>query len=171
MTARTPYRISFVCTGNICRSPMGEVVLRRMLDDAGLGAVVVVDSAGVGPWHAGQGADQRTLTVLARHGYDGRDHRAQQITSTWVAGRDLVLAADRGHLDRLRAQAPEGTQARVRLLREFDPEAVAAGELEVDDPYHAEAEGFEQCLQEVERACRGVVEHVRQHTRSGTATV
>ena len=161
MTAATPYRISFVCTGNICRSPMGAVVLRRLLDDAGIGDTVQIDSAGLGDWHVGGGADPRTLTALAGRGYDGSRHRAGQITPSWVADHDLLLAADRGHLAELRALASEGTTDRVRLLREFDPQAVADGELEVDDPYFGTAPEFDRCLTEIERACRGVVVHVR----------
>ena len=55
-----PYRVCVVCSGNICRSPMGEIVLRHKLEEAGLGDRVVVDSAGTGDWHVGDGADPRT---------------------------------------------------------------------------------------------------------------
>src|SRR5512132_4735403 len=73
----TTYRICFVCTGNICRSPIAEVVLRRLADEAGLAGTVQVDSAGTGSWHVGDGADQRAVAVLESGGYDGSAHRAR----------------------------------------------------------------------------------------------
>ena len=125
-----PYRIVFVCSGNICRSPMAEVIARSMLADAGLAAEVSVDSAGTGGWHEGEGADRRTVRALADHGYDGSSHRAREFDRAWFAERDLILVADRTHLDILRRWAPdEASRAKVRLLREYDDAAVAAGTL------------------------------------------
>ncbi|HET7476753.1 MAG TPA: low molecular weight protein-tyrosine-phosphatase [Dermatophilaceae bacterium] len=159
---RTAYRVCVVCTGNICRSPMAAIVLRSLLDAAGLGGRVEVDSAGTGDWHVGGGADQRTVAVLRGGGYDGSAHRARQFSHTWFADRDLVLAADRSHLRALRRLAPTPADAeKVRLLREFDPDAVAAGTLDVDDPYYGGEAEFDRCLREVEAACRGLVDHLR----------
>lgn len=157
------YRICVICSGNICRSPMGEVILRHLLDEAGLGDRVEVDSAGTGGWHEGDGADPRTLTSLTSGGYDGSAHRARQWQHAWYADRDLVLVADRGHERELRRHAPtEQDRDKVRLMREFDDDAVAAGTLEVDDPYYGDAADFDRCRDEVEAAMRGVVEHVRE---------
>jgi protein-tyrosine phosphatase len=161
MHSSTTYRICVLCSGNICRSPMGEVILRDKLAAAGLAGRVVVDSAGTGGWHEGDPADDRTITALHEHGYDGSAHRAREFRPSWFAGLDLVLVADRGHLERLRQWAPtEADAAKVRLMREFDEDAVEAGTLEVDDPYFGEAADFERCLVEVERACEGVVAHL-----------
>ncbi len=162
MTGAPPYRVTFVCTGNICRSPMGEVVLTAQLHAAGLDGSVLVDSAGTGDWHVGDGADPRTVTTLAGHGYDGGRHRAQQFRPDWFAERDLVLAADRSHLAQLHAWAHTAEhRAKVRLMREFDPEAVAAADLEVDDPWFGDERDFERCFTEVDAVCRGLVEHLR----------
>lgn len=154
-------RITIVCTGNICRSPMGEIVLRSLLDEAGL-SDVQVSSSGTGGWHVGDGADPRTVAVLRRHGYDGSRHVARQFDAADFAAVDLVLAADRGHVRELRraARRPEDAD-KVRLLREFDEAAVAAGTLEVDDPWYGGAADFERCLREVEAACHGVIAHLR----------
>lgn len=156
-----PYRVCVVCSGNICRSPMGEIVLRHKLEEAGLGDRVVVDSAGTGDWHVGNGADPRTVAALAAGGYDGSAHRAQQFGDTWVTERDLVLVADEGHLRQIRALAAGDDTTHVRLLRSFDPAATDAGTLEVDDPYYGDEAGFDRCLREVEDACDGVVEYLR----------
>lgn len=141
---------------------MGEVILRAMLDEAGLGDQVVVDSAGIGDWHVGQGADPRTLAALSRAGYDGNAHRARQLEASYLADRDLILAADRGHLHDL-LELGEGTEvtAETRLVREFDSDAMAAGKLELDDPYFGNATDFDRCRDEVEAACRGLVAELR----------
>src|SRR5882724_9144647 len=96
MSSDTPYRVCFVCTGNICRSPMAEAVLRRMVVDAGLAGEVEVRSAGTGDWHIGQDADPRALAVLRRHGYP-LAHTARQWAVADFDGADLVVALDRGH--------------------------------------------------------------------------
>jgi protein-tyrosine phosphatase len=159
MGAMPPYRIVFVCSGNICRSPMADVIARSLLAKAGLELDVEVDSAGTGDWHVGDGADRRAVRALAEHGYDGSAHRAREFDRAWFAERDLVLVADRGHERQLRAWAPdEAARAKIRLLREFDPQAVADGTLEVDDPWYGDQADFERCLVEVERACAGLVD-------------
>ena len=156
------YRVCVICSGNICRSPMGEVILRSMLVSAGLGDRVVVDSAGTGGWHEGDAADPRTVRALKDHGYDGTNHRVREFRPEWFSDRDLIVVADEGHVRELRRWAPDAhASAKVRLLREFDPTAVDVGTLEVDDPYFGDAEDFDRCLIEVERACRGIVEHLR----------
>jgi low molecular weight protein-tyrosine phosphatase len=153
------YRLCFVCSGNICRSPIAEVVMRRLADDAGLSGVVEVDSAGTGDWHVGGPADRRAVTALRDGGYDGRAHRARVFEPGWLDDRDLVLALDRGHLRELRALARTDAQRdRVRLLRSFDPTAPEGAE--VADPYFGDARDFADVLDQVERACRGLLDAV-----------
>jgi protein-tyrosine phosphatase len=176
----SPYRVCFVCTGNICRSPMGEWVLRAHLAEAGLSGAVAVDSAGTGGWHVGEGADPRTVRVLARHGYPSR-HVARQFEPADLRRRDLVLALDSGHLRTLRRWADDpaarstaaGTGgapriAEVRLLREFDP-AAEPDRLDVPDPYYGSLAGFEECLAMVEGAIPGLLSHIGKalETRAG----
>jgi protein-tyrosine phosphatase len=140
---------------------MGEVILRSMLRSAGLHERVLVDSAGIGGWHEGDAADPRTVRALRDHGYDGADHRARGFRREWFSDRELVVVADQGHVRDLRRRAPDAqASAKVRLLREFDPAAVASGTLEVDDPYYGDADDFDRCLMVVERACRGIVDHL-----------
>jgi protein-tyrosine phosphatase len=153
------YRICFVCTGNICRSPIAEVVLRRLVEDAGLAGAVEVDSAGTGAWHVGDGADPRAVAVLRGSGYDGSAHRARAFAADWFASKDLVVALDRGHLRTLAATARDGTErTKVRLLRSFDPDAPP--DADVADPYYGGARDFAQVLEQVERACRGLLDEV-----------
>ena len=140
---------------------MGEVILRSMLLSAGLGDRVVVDSAGTGGWHEGDGADPRAVQTLRDHGYDGTHHRAREFRPEWFSDRDLIVVADEGHLRDLRGWARDAhASTSIRLLREFDPTAVDCGTLEVDDPYFGDAAGFDHCLAVVESSCRGIVRHL-----------
>jgi protein-tyrosine phosphatase len=153
------YRIVMVCSGNICRSPIAEVVLRRLAGQTGLGGRVAVESAGMGTWHVDEPADPRTVTVLHEHGYDGSDHRAQGFDPAWFADRDLVVAMDQGHGRGLRALAPDpDARDRVRLLRSFDP--AAPPDAEVADPYFGDARDFATVLEQVEAACRGLLKEI-----------
>src|SRR5215471_13771675 len=132
-----PYNVCLVCLGNICRSPMAEVVLRDELARAGLAGAVSVDSAGTGDWHLGEQMHGPAQAELARRGYDGSGHRARQIQRSWLAGYDLLVAMDQKNLGTLRRMAPPGDASRIQLLRSFDP-ALAADdpcEGEVPDPY------------------------------------
>src|ERR1035441_7496116 len=101
------YRVCLVCLGNICRSPMAEVVLTDELARAGLAGQVQVDSAGTGDWHIGGPMDAGAAAELARRGYDGSAHRARLFDPAWFPGRDLVLAMDRRNLAQLRRMAPD----------------------------------------------------------------
>jgi protein-tyrosine phosphatase len=164
-SART-LRVTVVCSGNICRSPIGEHVLREAVQEAGLDDRVVVDSAGLGGWHVGQGADRRSVRVLADHGIDARDHSVQQITRQWFGGPDepdLLLAMDGSHHADLRRLAPH---AEVRMYREFDPVLAAqprdAVDLDVPDPYYGDQSEFEDVYAMIAAATPGVVAHLRE---------
>jgi protein-tyrosine phosphatase len=159
-----PYRVCFVCSGNICRSPTAEAVLRRQLAEAGLAGQVEVDSAGLGDWHVGEDADHRSAAALRRRGYPPWEHAARQFRAADFADRDLVVALDAGHERELRALAPTAADRdKIRLLRSYDPVGAAAGpgELDVPDPYYGGADGFERVLDLVEAACRSLLAEVR----------
>jgi protein-tyrosine phosphatase len=150
---RTPgrYRVALVCLGNICRSPVADVVLNARVADAGLSGAVDVISAGTGDWHVGEPMDRRSAATLTASGYDASRHRAQQVARHWLDECDLVLAMDRANLADLRALAGRGTDAdRLRLFRDFDPAAPGA---DVPDPYYGGPDGFEAVLAMVERTC------------------
>ncbi len=130
-----------VCTGNICRSPIGEVVLRAKLADAGVDDVVVT-SSGTSGWHIGDPMDSRAAASLARRGYDGSAHRAQEFRSSWFPERDLVLAMDSGHLSALLRRGGDGIAVPVSLFADID----------VPDPYYGEDAGFDDVLTQIETA-------------------
>ncbi|MEV2210641.1 low molecular weight protein-tyrosine-phosphatase [Streptomyces sp. NPDC050997] len=161
------YRVCFVCTGNICRSPMAESVFRARVREAGLDGLVEIDSAGTGGWHEGDGSDPRTVTVLVDNGYDAT-HTARQFQPSWFSRLDLVIALDTGHLRALRRLAPTAQDAdKVRLLRAYDP--AAGADLDVPDPYYGGMNGFEECLEMVEAASEALLTAVRNDVENGAA--
>lgn len=155
------YTINVVCTGNICRSPIGEAVLQEAFTRAGLGNVQV-KSAGTGSWHIGEGADHRAREVAAEAGLNLSSHRANQFQIEDFAHTDLVLALDYSHYTDLRRMAPTDEDAdKVQLIRAFDPQAAADEDLEVADPYYGDYRDFEIALEQIQSASAGVVEFVR----------
>jgi protein-tyrosine phosphatase len=158
-------RLLFVCLGNICRSPTAEGVMRQLVADQGLSDRVVVDSAGTGSWHVGHPPDERATAAAARRGIV-LEGTARTFAADDFDQHDLLLAADRDNLEVMRSIAPDDeARERVRLLREFDAEAVAAGDLEVPDPYYGGPSGFDEVLDAVDRACRGLLDHLRADGR------
>jgi protein-tyrosine phosphatase len=154
----TPYRIAVVCLGNICRSPMADVVLNDRIASAGLADRVQVVSAGTGGWHVGGPMDRRAAALLTTHGYDASRHVAQQFGPDWFGEVDLVLAMDAANRSDIVAQAPvgEGPAAQVRMFRDFDPRA-SDDDRDVPDPYYGGDDGFEDVLAMVERTSDALV--------------
>ena len=146
------FRICMVCTGNICRSPMAEIVLRDLVQKAGLGHRVSVTSAGTGDWHVGEQADPRTIDALADRGYDASLHRAKQFDSSSFDELDLIVALDRTHERAIRSWATsDSDRSKIRLLTSFDTDPNR--QLDVPDPYYADAATFAAVLATIERAC------------------
>jgi protein-tyrosine phosphatase len=162
-----PYRVMTVCTGNICRSPIAEAVLRDRFDAAGLGDRVVVDSGGISSEELGNPIDPRAARVLQEAGYAVPRRTAHQVTPEDLADRDLVLAMTTRHAMRLRLQAlTAARQADIRMYRSFDPAAPSADEehewqLDVEDPWYGGPDDFLATLEQVEAAADAIVAHVR----------
>lgn len=153
-----------VCLGNICRSPIGESVLAQRVAAAGLAGVVSVDSAGTGSWHIGEGANPRSMTVLAEAGYE-LDHVVRQIQPHWMDDIDLLIAMDtQNYLDLAAMVKESGASPRLHMMRHFDPELTHLPEpdelLDVPDPYWSELDAFRDVLAMVERSSDGLVEQL-----------
>jgi len=140
-------RLLFVCSGNICRSPTAEAVMRALLRERGLESEVEVDSAGTGNWHAGERADRRAAAAALRRGVC-LDGVARQVTPEDFEHFDLLLAMDSGHLAELRRMAPPATSGKVRLFTDAD----------VPDPYYGGEPGFETVLDMVEAGCTDLLD-------------
>ena len=150
-----PLRIVFVCTGNICRSPTAEGVLRQRASALGVAHRVEVASAGLDGWHAGAPPDPRSQTHALGRGYNLAAQRARHFTPRLFEEFDWVIAMDAGHHHRLRGMCPPQHAHKLKRAAEFSERVPAGG---VPDPYYGEAAGFEQVLDLVEAMCEGVLQ-------------
>ena len=141
--------ILIVCTGNICRSPTAEGVLRDRARKRGLGDRLRIDSAGTHDYHVGEAPDPRAIRHASKRGYDLTSLRACKVHSRDFHAYDYILAMDRGHLRFLRAMAPKDARAKLGLFLEAS--ADWNGE-DVPDPYYGGPEGFEKVLDMTEEA-------------------
>jgi protein-tyrosine phosphatase len=147
-------RVLFVCTGNICRSPTAEGVLRRLAELEK--ANIHVESRGTHDYHVGEPPDDRAQDHAQRRGYDLSAQRAKHFSKRDFEEFDLVLAMDRGHLRILQRLCPPQHAGKLRLLLQ---------DADVPDPYYGGPDGFEQALDLVEAACRGLLHEMRASTR------
>jgi protein-tyrosine phosphatase len=153
------YRVVFVCSGNICRSPMAEVVTRQLaettrLDDGTvLGDHLEVQSAGTGPWHEGEPMHPFAADALVRAGYPRHPHVARQFRRSDLGAVDLLVGLDRRHQQTLRGLGAD--PERLALLRAFDPASGAAAD--VPDPYYGDEVVFDACLDMIAAGCSGLV--------------
>ena len=146
-----PTRVLFVCSGNICRSPTAEAVMRALVADAGLSDRIEVDGAGTGAWHVGQHPDERASAAAARRGIT-LTGRARQVEPADFDEFDVILAVDEANLAILRRMAPPGASARLGKLAPED----------VPDPYYGGPSGFDDVLDMVTDACTVLLDDLRQ---------
>jgi len=160
-----PYRIVFVCTGNICRSPMAEVITRaraastELADGSTLVDRLDIRSAGTGPWHEGEPMYPPAQTALTRAGYPDDGHVAHQFVSADLGTIDFMVALDRRHQQTLRSLGAD--PGRVALLRSFDPAAGAA--VDVPDPYYGDDAVFDDCRDMIAAGCTGLIASLASH--------
>ena len=157
---REKVSVLFVCMGNICRSPTAEGVFRKFVAEAGLSDRVEIDSAGTHAYHLGEPADRRAAEAAKRRGFSLDGIRARPVDTTDFARFDLLLAMDRDNLAALQGQADDAHRDKLRLFLEYG----RSGRQEVPDPYYGGAAGFEQVLDLVEDAARGLLDEVRKRT-------
>ncbi|MCU1518841.1 MAG: protein-tyrosine-phosphatase [Pseudarthrobacter sp.] len=167
-SSSSPYRIIAVCTGNICRSPMAELMLAAALAAEGLDRAVTVDSAGTTGYEAGRPIDPRAARRLAASKLTSERHVARQWDAAWFGERDLILALDIDHYAWLRESAPDQeAMDKVRLLRSFDPEAAGKDPLDqgIEDPWYGSHADFDTVWHQIQAAVPGIIAHVRSATR------
>lgn len=162
-------RILLVCTGNICRSPTAEGVVRAMAARAGLADRVELDSAGTHGFHVGAPPDRRSLAAAARRGYDLSGLRARRVGDADFLRFDLILAMDRDNLAWLLQACQPGQRHKLKLFLDYAGDCATD---EMPDPYYGGAAGFEHVLDLTEAAARGLIDRLRPRTATacgGTA--
>jgi protein-tyrosine phosphatase len=155
------YRVCFVCTGNICRSPMAEVLLEHEAAARGLSGRLTVDSAGIAA-EVGFDIDRRARQALERSGFVPHRHLARQFEPGWLNERDLVIAMDSGHLRWLERRAPaRGQNAVIRLLLSYlEPGERPRGSIEISDPYFGDDRDFASCLELIRAGCAALLDEI-----------
>ncbi len=148
-------RVLFVCLGNICRSPTAHGVFLHQVAEAGLADAVTVDSAGTGAWHVGEPPDARATAAARGRGYDLSRLRARQVAPLDFERFDYILAMDRSNLSHLQAMRPDAYPGHVGLFLDYHPQPPFR---EVPDPYYGGDRGFEEVLDLVEAAGRGLLQ-------------
>ena len=151
-------KVLMVCTANICRSPMAQVVTMHCAAKAGLGRDVVVDAAGTHAGRIGDAPDPRGKAALSNRGYVVGKTRSRRVVEKDFSRFDLVLAMDQGNLNALREICPAEHAHKLRMFLEYAPEL---GILEIPDPYFGGPDGFERVLDLCEAAAKGLVGQLR----------
>ncbi len=155
-------RILFVCLGNICRSPLAEGILRKIVQQKGLEQFINIESAGTGHWHIDQAPDIRTQQIAHKYGIDISDHRGQQVSPKMLEKFHYLVAMDEENFHNLRKmfdRQRNSSNAKIIMMREFDP-MTSNKTAAVPDPYYGGINGFEEIYQILDRSCQNFVEHL-----------
>jgi protein-tyrosine phosphatase len=147
-------KVLFVCTANLCRSPMAEGVFRALVERAGLADAFEIDSAGTSDQFAGQPPAPEAIEIAASRGYDISGIRSRKVTTDDIARFDYPLAMDASHLVEMRWLAPRALSAKPRLFLSFAP---PIGVMDVLDPMGGPKSGFTLALGLIEAGCKGLL--------------
>lgn len=148
------HKLLFVCTGNICRSPTAEGVLRHLIQQRGLAELFHLDSAGTQAYHVGEAPDERSTATAKKRGIAMHDLRARKVTFDDFHDFDYIFAMDKSHYHWLQVLQPKDSKAKVHLYLDF---CDIAHTKEVPDPYYGKQNGFENVLDLIEEASRNLL--------------
>jgi protein-tyrosine phosphatase len=157
--------VLFVCTGNICRSPMAEGVFRTMAQRAGLGDTFTVASAGTFEGHVGKPPSFLAVEAARLRGYEIASHRSRLLTNEDLERFDYPLALDRSHLAAMRWMASRAFSDRPQMLMKYAP---SLGVIEVPDPFGGPAKGYQEALDLIEAGCQGLLQHLMTQVKTAT---
>jgi protein-tyrosine phosphatase len=157
--------VLFVCTGNICRSPMAKGVFTTLVRRAGMADAFIIDSAGTYEGQVGQPASLLAIEAARLRGYEISDHKARLLTKEDLERFDYPMAMDRTHLAAMRGMASRKLQDRPQMLMRSAPEL---GVIDIPDPYGGPASGYEKALDLIEAGCKGLLAKLAPAARTAT---
>ncbi|MFO1431052.1 MAG: low molecular weight protein-tyrosine-phosphatase [Candidatus Competibacteraceae bacterium] len=156
-------KVLFVCMGNVCRSPMAEGTLRRMLEETGLGDKIVVASAGTHTFHLGAAPDMRGQIVAGRRGVSLKGIRARRLAEDDFSAFDYLLAMDQENYSYLHDLCPQSEhREKIQLFLSYAPHLA---DREIPDPYYGSQVGFERVMDLLEAGAEGFLLHLRERYR------
>ncbi|MDX1638917.1 MAG: low molecular weight protein-tyrosine-phosphatase [Balneolaceae bacterium] len=159
ITTADPFKICFVCLGNICRSPTAEGVFQHLVNKEGLEAYFEIDSAGTSAYHVGEAANSKSQQVANKHGVQLHS-RSRKFEYSDLEYYDLVLAMDHDNLRNVQNLDRKNRFGhKIALMRDFDRRP---GDGAVPDPYYGGMQGFENVFQVVKRSCESLLEELKQ---------
>ena len=160
ITKENPYKLCFVCLGNICRSPTAEGLFIHKVRDAGLENYFFIDSAGTAAYHIGEGANSKSQATANKHGIH-LPSRARKFEYVDLEEFDLVLAMDAENFSNINdLDRRDRFSHKIKLMRDFDP---TPGNGSVPDPYYRGLQGFENVFQILDRSCNALLEELKPH--------
>lgn len=160
ITKENPYKVCFVCLGNICRSPTAEGVFEHLINERDLEPYFEVDSSGTSAYHIGESANSKSQQIARQHGVT-LNSKARQFKASDFQYFDLVIAMDEENLQNIKQlDVQEEYFHKVEKLRAFDPQP---GDGNVPDPYYGGIQGFENVFQIVKRSCKNLLDQLEEH--------
>ena len=157
------YKVLFVCTGNICRSPTAEGVFKALIKSYRLSDQLETDSAGIGSWHEGSSPDPRSVATAKARGVDISKQKARTFKKQDFKEFDLVLCMDSSHEKHLLNLCPANLRYRIRLFLDYAPEIETS---DIPDPYFDGNEGFEKVYDMIKIAAIGLIEEIKKYSLS-----
>ncbi len=151
--------ILFVCTGNICRSPTADSLLRHKIRAGGL--CISSDSCGIHGYHAGESPDPRTVAVAKERGIDMSELRARKILQQDFNDFDLLIAMDKGHQQFLMQESPDESRCKVKLFCDYVDGMQGD---DIPDPYYGELDGFVRCFDLIESGVNSILNSLSQNS-------
>ena len=157
ITKKSPFKIVFVCLGNICRSPTAEGIFQHLVNERGLQSYFYVDSAGTSAYHIGERANSKSRKTAEEHGIE-LNSRARRFEAEDLKEFDLIVAMDNENRENIKALDDSGKfEDKVVMLRDYDP---SPGDGEVPDPYYGGMDGFQKVFDIVKRSCEHLLDEL-----------
>ena len=157
ITKENPFKLCFVCLGNICRSPTAEGIFQHLVNQRGLQSYFYIDSAGTSAFHIGEPANSKSQWVANQHGVKLHS-KARRFEPADLEEFDLILAMDsENYSNIIRLDKNGSNRDKIKMMRDFDPQPDSP---DVPDPYYGGMDGFQNVFDVIMRSCEGLLDEL-----------